>query len=314
MILVLSISTDACTDDVLRWVKYFGHDFVRVNPQDEVEISHVALEEDSIKVELIINKEKEVILDEVSSYWYRRGDLNVVQLKLPTNVCGSGVFQYLEKEAGVIQDLIYEELERKFHINKRSDNETNKLINLINAAKCNLITPGFTLATKHTRLVNKKDSLITKAFRNGGFRIKDYYGIGAATKRVEELNPTNFPSFLQKEIKKKYEIRVFYLFGETFSVAIFSQQSEQTKLDFRNYDRSKPNRSVPFILPEYLTANIKEFMNLSGLNCGSLDFIYSTDDQFIFLEVNPIGQFQQVSIPGNYYLEKIIAEKLCQTI
>jgi ATP-GRASP peptide maturase of grasp-with-spasm system len=313
MILVLSISTDACTDDVLRWVKYFGHDFVRINPQDKVEISRVELEQDFIQVELIVNKEKEVRVDEISSYWYRRGDLNIVQLQPPTNHFESGVIQYLEKEAGVIQNLIYGELEKKLHINKRNDNETNKLINLINAAKCNLVTPGFTLVTKHTKILNKKDVFITKAMKNGGFRIKDYYGIGGATKRVEELNPTNFPSFIQKEIKKKYEIRVFYLFGETYSVAIFSQQSEQTKVDFRNYDRNKPNRCVPFDLPKYLKVNIKKFMDLSDLNCGSLDFIYSTDDQFVFLEVNPIGQFQQVSIPGNYYLDKIIAEKLCQT-
>ena len=34
------------------------------------------------------------------------------------------------------------------------------------------------------------------------------------------------------------------------------------------------------------------------------------DDKYIFFEINPIGQFEQVSFPSNYYLHKKIAEIL----
>ena len=46
------------------------------------------------------------------------------------------------------------------------------------------------------------------------------------------------------------------------------------------------------------------------LETGSLDFIKTTDDRLVFLEVNPVGQFGMVSSPCNYYLEKKIAEYL----
>ena len=48
-----------------------------------------------------------------------------------------------------------------------------------------------------------------------------------------------------------------------------------------------------------------------GLKSGSIDMIYSTDNIYYFLEVNPVGQFYQVSFPANYYLEKEIAKTLC---
>jgi D-alanine-D-alanine ligase-like ATP-grasp enzyme len=43
------------------------------------------------------------------------------------------------------------------------------------------------------------------------------------------------------------------------------------------------------------------------LNTGSIDMIYTNDSKFIFLEVNPVGQFGMVSKPCNYNLEKKIA-------
>jgi hypothetical protein len=46
------------------------------------------------------------------------------------------------------------------------------------------------------------------------------------------------------------------------------------------------------------------------MNCGSLDLIYSIDNEFVFLEVNPVGQFGMVSKPCNYNLEKILAKEL----
>ena len=43
---------------------------------------------------------------------------------------------------------------------------------------------------------------------------------------------------------------------------------------------------------------------------GSIDLIKSTDDNYYFLEVNPTGQYDWVSVYGNYDLHRIIAEFL----
>ena len=93
-------------------------------------------------------------------------------------------------------------------------------------------------------------------------------------------------------------------------MAIFSQNNEKTKLDFRNYDYSFPNRKTPFILPSKIEKKIRNFMNFIKLNCGSLDLILTPNSEYVFLEVNPVGQFGMVSSPCNYELEKKIANKL----
>jgi len=153
--------------------------------------------------------------------------------------------------------------------------------------------------------------MITKCIYNGGFTIEEKYSIGAFTNRVNEsTSSTFFPSLFQEEVKKKYELRIFYFLGEFYSSAIFSQGNNKTEVDFRNYDKEKPNRVVPYQLPIDLGQKLKTLMDELNLETGSIDMIVTPEKKYVFLEVNPIGQFNQVSIPCNYFLEKKIADYL----
>jgi glutathione synthase/RimK-type ligase-like ATP-grasp enzyme len=117
------------------------------------------------------------------------------------------------------------------------------------------------------------------------------------------------PSLIQEKIEKKYEIRIFYIDGETYTIAIFSSTNKRTSIDFRKYDFNKPNRMVPYILPEDIYDKIKLLMKKLNLSTGSIDMI-KNEDNYYFLEINPIGQLGMVSYCGNFYLEKKIAKFL----
>ena len=159
------------------------------------------------------------------------------------------------------------------------------------------------------------DSIIIKPLNSlSFFRIEDvsYY---TYTKIVDddllESIPEKFSfSLFQEYIEKQFEIRSFFLNREEFSMAIFSQQSSKTMTDFRNYDKEYPNRRVPFKLPEYVREKVLKLMDELHINTGSFDFIFSKSGEYVFLEVNPVGQFGMVSMPCNYYLEKKIALSL----
>ena len=127
---------------------------------------------------------------------------------------------------------------------------------------------------------------------------------------IEQLPDHFYLSLFQEAIDKEFEIRVFYLNGSLYSMAIFSSQDPQTRIDFRMYNAEKPNRTVPLQLPADIETKIKEFMKRVNLTTGSLDLIYSQQGEYYFLEVNPVGQFGMVSFPCNYYLEKEVAEHL----
>jgi glutathione synthase/RimK-type ligase-like ATP-grasp enzyme len=119
--------------------------------------------------------------------------------------------------------------------------------------------------------------------------------------------PTHFNySFLQQYVDKKADIRVFYLDGKIFSTAIFSQNDEQTKIDFRNYNREKPNRIQPFKLPKEEEKKLKKLMQILNYKTGSIDYVLDKNNVLYFLEINPIGQYDFISYRCNLFLDKII--------
>ncbi|EZH75010.1 hypothetical protein ATO12_09780 [Aquimarina atlantica] len=129
---------------------------------------------------------------------------------------------------------------------------------------------------------------------------------------IESLPSTFFPSLFQGYVEKDIELRAFYIEEEFYTMAIFSQLDPQTKVDFRNYNDERPNRNVPYVLPKEIETKLKILMKELNLNTGSIDLIKTPDKKYVFLEVNPTGQFGFVSKPCNYYLEDKIANTLIQ--
>ncbi len=157
--------------------------------------------------------------------------------------------------------------------------------------------------------------MVTKAISDGLYLFdhkEKELGIFSYTESLDrnetERLPENIsPSLLQERIPKKYELRIFYMAGRCFSMAIFSQNDEHTKVDFRKYRDEKPNRFVPYLLPDEIDRKIKLLFERLSLNTGSVDMIVDLDENYYFLEINPAGQFGMVSLPCNYFLEKQIA-------
>lgn len=57
---------------------------------------------------------------------------------------------------------------------------------------------------------------------------------------IDQLNDTFFPCLCQKFIDKNLKIRAFFLDGKIYSMGICSTSDEQTKIDFRRYNRKHP--------------------------------------------------------------------------
>src|SRR5207253_905930 len=103
-----------------------------------------------------------------------------------------------------------------------------------------------------------------------------YYGKSFAlyTARVEAdhvaaLPESPFPSLVQAMVEKEFEIRTFYLDGEMHSAAIFSQADAETSVDFRRYNRERPNRTVPYRLPHEVAGRVRALMRALGQDTAS---------------------------------------------
>ncbi|WP_300687428.1 grasp-with-spasm system ATP-grasp peptide maturase [Chryseobacterium sp.] len=301
MILIISNNNERTTVKIIEWLLEMKKKFIRIH---EDEIFEIKVENKKIFLE---SNRNTFFLNEISSVWYRRGRLKIKRLRYDNH----SVNAHMNEVQHWLEDYVRKTLESKKHINKESNSDINKLLVLEQAKKAGLEVPEYFLAD-NTNQVSLHNTIIKTI---GGNPIlddidKDLNGIMYTTTIQQKEKKDFFITFFQEQIEKEFEIRTFYLNGKCHSMAIFSQNDEQTKTDFRKYNLEKPNRNVPYDLPYDVEEKIDLLMQTLDLNCGSLDFIKGKDGRYYFLEVNAIGQFLGLSNICNYSLDKEIAEYL----
>ncbi|OCA67935.1 grasp-with-spasm system ATP-grasp peptide maturase [Chryseobacterium artocarpi] len=300
MILIISQKNETATIEVIRHLMVLKKKFIRVHEDEVFEIKTIN------KRILIESSRNRFFIDEIESVWYRRGGLNFNRLKYSN----PSIFLHMNETQYWLEDYIQKTLESKRHINKESTSLINKLIVLDKAKELGFDIPEYFLAENTNQV--KLNKTILKTI-NGNVTLdeikKDFSGFMYTTLVEEHESQDFFITFFQEKIEKDFEIRTFYLNSHCWSMAIFSQNDEQTKTDFRKYNKKKPNRNVPYDLPKYLEEKINLLMKSLDINCGSIDFI-KRGEKYYFLEINPIGQFSNLSYTCNYALEQKLAEYL----
>lgn len=328
MILVLSdLDVEETTNAVIDWLDYSGAEYIRINGADLYKSSEYCF--DFSKRSISLSNENFQFLDndllKVSIVWcrkwiseefyeynkFRNGSSDQLKAK---------VANHLESEFFGLTKHLFQLLRNKMWVTKPAHLRlyTSKLDILDLAEECGLSIPATIITNqksslqsfifKHTTVISKCISGVEAFQYDNNFFLP--YTVSINTQDIDAIPETFFPSLFQEQVEKEYEIRSFFIDGEFYSMAIFSQSSEQTKMDFRKYNYQKPTRYVPYLLPKEIENKARKLMEKIDLNCGSFDFLKSIDGRYVFLEINPTGQFGMVSYPCNYYLEEVVAKLL----
>ena len=320
MIIVNSNQDDVSTIMVAKWLRFLKKPFLIL--YEDTEIENVSFDLLG-KSYFTLKDGRKIDFKDVTSYWYRRGQYRFKRKQKKI----VGALPYLNNKTNLfLRDemrsysrFVDYHLSTKKSINNLNSTErVNKLVLAEQAREVGFDIPATMVTSKKEDLksfIQEHKAVITKPIETVINYTMDNYWIPMYTEEVtpeifQQLPSTFAPSLFQKKIEKKYELRVFCLNNKKYSMAIFSQRDQQTSVDFRNYNFSKPNRTIPFKLPFKYDKMIDEFMEISKFNSGSFDFLVDHDRNYFFLEINPVGQFGMVSIPCNYYIEREIAEYL----
>ncbi len=320
MLNIYTNNKDGTTDRVIEYIRYLsGVEIQRLNNDNFYSDINIDLNNDNHVIQLSSEDGNTKCFNEndLGVGWYRRGSIGI---KLPVSKIGlhHKVQNHLSEELNYLRDYIYH---NSIDLGSRiKEINNNRLHNFVLARKCGLNIPSTKITTSKKELVEfwkKHDKIITKPIHNGYLSFEQdgtkysCNGVEVVTNtHLENLSERFSPSLFQEYIEKEIEIRVFVIGAEMYAMAIFSQNDEQTKYDFRNYNREKPNRNVPFKIDDQLKVKLLSFMKEADLDTGSIDLILTPNGRYYFLEVNPTGQFQWLSRECNYNIEKRIAEHL----
>jgi glutathione synthase/RimK-type ligase-like ATP-grasp enzyme len=97
------------------------------------------------------------------------------------------------------------------------------------------------------------------------------------------------PMIVQPEIPKRSDLRITVVGQEVFPVRIDSQVLQESRIDWRQSQELPPHHLCE--IPGALRAAILDLMRLLGLAYGAIDFILTPEGEYVFLEINPNGQW-----------------------
>ena len=116
----------------------------------------------------------------------------------------------------------------------------------------------------------------------------------------------------QEYVPKKLEFRVTVVGHQVLACAIYSQDSERTKDDWRRYDFAKVKHENR-VLPEDINIALLRLMDKCCLTYGAMDMILTPEGEYFFLEVNPSGQYEWIENLTKLPISRSIAEALANT-
>ncbi len=303
MIIIISETTDKVTDNVIDWLFFYKYTkIIRINENDL--ITAININDNDIFITI---KDRVIKLSEIKSFWHRRGFLSYSKIcDLKKHEFSKEINNHLCDEWYSMRNYIYNELYKKKGIFNKKGN-VNKIIILKLAKEIGFKIPCFCITDNKNEIpdnpliikaISDSIDIYTENFHETFYTEK--YSIG------DNNFDTFFPTFFQEAIKKKIDIRTIYVKGNIWSMAINNEN--KVDIDFRkNYDAL---RCSPYKLPKEIEIKLHKIMNKLEMDFGAIDFVLDYNDNVFLLEINPYGQFEMVSAPCNYQIEKKIAQIL----
>lgn len=143
---------------------------------------------------------------------------------------------------------------------------------------------------------NKKD-IIIKPLAQTRVNYKDNAAFIFTNKVNDSLinSIDNFditPCIFQQNIKKEYEIRVTVIDKKVFASAVYSQSNENTKIDWRKESLDFKTIEIPKDISDKCISLLKAL----NLKFGAIDLIKTLDNKYVFLEINPNGQWAWIEM------------------
>jgi hypothetical protein len=260
MILLISEHRDITTHKVIDWLKALKARYTVVYKES---IFHDIVMSSDLKTFRLFIDTCEIDINRTNFIWYRRGDID---FNPTTNLIDNldirnAIIKHCTSEKAGLLDFIHIIFAQIPHVGSKSEKESNnKLANLLIARQVGFVIPEFKILSSKLNLhetLSSKQVFITKSIKedlsvktSNGYRFGTFGPSIVESTTTEKIGDSFFPTFLQEYIEKELEIRVFIFDKQYWSMAIFSQSDEATKLDYRNYSIRKPNRMTPLVLPD----------------------------------------------------------------
>jgi glutathione synthase/RimK-type ligase-like ATP-grasp enzyme len=314
-VLLITNKGDITTDFIVRELKSQHISFYRLNTEEITK---------SISLSFNIEKSQYLVLDiesstsydcsKFTSVYYRRPEIPGISIEGLTY--GEEIF--IRNEHTFFLEGFYKILKNAFWFSPvYSIREAeNKVYQLIKARELgfqipkSILTTNYQSALEFYNLMNS--NCIIKPIKSGLISEQDHEKVVFTSKIAQfpesPASIQNCPSYLQELIEKKSDLRVTVVGNKIFATEILSQENEDTKIDWRRGENILIHRKVS--IPKDIEKKCVKLVKDLNLKFGAIDFIIDKNGKYIFLEINPNGQWAWIEYQTKYPISKEIVEIL----
>jgi glutathione synthase/RimK-type ligase-like ATP-grasp enzyme len=313
-ILIAGDETDPHIAAVCGHLKKSGANVFIINPADGNTGSiRYSYEPFSIIFE---NKETEIHHSAIDAVWWR---MKPNSRRYPQSVNEFETSTFINREWQLALEPLSFFLQHCKWVNKRSADLLlrNKPYQLYLAALHGFNIPKTMISNHAPAIDNFAGSLGSVLYKPLGYFISPPDKIlfanimTPAEVQSNNENITVAPCIFQNYTDKDHELRITIVGDAVFPVKIYSQQSELSKLDWRR-DQFEVKYEITELENDF-TEKLLRFHKEAGLVYGAYDFIRDKQGDYVFLEVNPAGQWLWLEKLLGIHISRQIADELLKT-
>lgn len=315
-VLLITNKTDITTDFIVRQLTTKKIRFYRLNTE-EIGVT-VSLCFDFRKKKYSLNDSvKNISIDllHVKSVYFRRPEINSV---FPDTTPAEANF--LKGELMFTLEGLYKILQNAFWFNhvEAIRKAENKIFQLMLAAEIGFVLP-------ESMITNQPESAfvfyetgnrncIIKPIRSGLVEAETEEGViftssvQLHSNNIERI--VNCPVYLQHQIEKQFDIRITVVGNTVYAASIHSQGNEESIVDWRKSISPLDHSRID--LPDHIVSKCLALTKKLNLNFGAIDMILNKEGEYIFLEINPNGQWAWIENRLQYPISEAITNILIE--
>lgn len=234
----------------------------------------------------------ELPIADCHAVWWRRPQ----PIELHPTIQGSEDASFAHAECQAAIDGLWSALDAVWVNDPVRDEEAHRKVYQLQGARevgFEIPTTRVTNSPKHARAFVERlgpQSTVYKAFN----------AMPRAWRETRTLEPNEValldnvryaPVIFQEFVPARIDLRITVMGEDVFPAAVYSQETAYP-LDYRmTLDDA---RMEAFELPPAVLDKIRAFMDELGLIYGAIDMRLTPDDEYVFLEINPAGQWRFV--------------------
>jgi glutathione synthase/RimK-type ligase-like ATP-grasp enzyme len=273
----------------------------RFHPEEFGETCSISMEITDGRIDgEIRNAHQQVAFHDICAAWYRRS--RALFASLPSlNVLHGDLDNFVRVQSSVTLTALFASLPtlwvgQPFKLRRAEV----KSLQLAHAARAGLATPATLISNDPQRVAAfveglgdtdcaVKPSIATRVDGDEGSRLP----LTTILPRGHDLDSVALaPSIFQPYIEKAFELRCVVMGEKIFTAKLDSQAHESTRKDWRGgaVEEEDVDYEV-FDLPEHVQAGLHRLMRSFEINFASIDMIVTPEGEFVFLDLNPNGQW-----------------------